>query len=79
MTLEQFNSADNKDRALTLGNGVCVAGRDEGEYKVLLYQLQQFYVEIFYHPRKKIIARYRGFEETDLLDKYLDKINLAFI
>jgi hypothetical protein len=77
MTLEQFNLSDDNEQTLALCNGVCVAGRDEGEYKVLLYQLKRFYVEVFYHPGKKLITQYRGFEELDFADKYLQKINLA--
>lgn len=77
MTLEQFNLSDDNQQAFALSNGVCVAGREEGEFKVLLYQLQRFYVEVFYHPAKKQIERWRGFESTEELEPYLQKIPMA--
>lgn len=75
MTLEQFNLSDETEQALAICKAPCVAGRDQGEHKVLLYQLGRFYVEVFYHPRKKLITDYRGIEEPDL---YLQEMELDF-
>ena len=77
MTLEQFNLSDDSEQTMALGQGVCIAGRDEGKYKVLLYQLRRFYVEVFYDPAKNMITRYRGFDEMEELDKYLERTPLA--
>ena len=76
MTLAQFNLADDMEQALAINKGICIAGREDGEQKVLLYQLKRFYVEVFYHPRKKLITQLRGFEEMEELEPYLDKKEL---
>ena len=76
MTLREFQLSDEAKQAEKLLDAVCVAGRDEGEHKVLLYQLDNFYVEVFYHPRKNLITQYRGFDSMAELDVYLDKVEL---
>lgn len=77
MTLREFQLQNDYSQAEKLMDAVCIAGRDEGEHKVLLYQLDAFYVEVFYHPRRNIITRYRGFENMDELDVYLDRNDLV--
>src|SRR6478735_8494326 len=52
--VNQFNSLDEEKQAIEICKSICVAGRDEGELKVLLFQIDSFYVEIFYDPRKKL-------------------------
>ena len=76
MTLEQFNLLDEERQAIEICKGVCVAGRDAGELKILLFQLGSFYVEIFYHPRKNLITRYQAIEEADA---YVKNIELEMV
>jgi hypothetical protein len=71
MTLNQFNLLDEERQAIEICKGVCVAGRDDGELKVLLFQLGNFYVELFYHPRKKLITHYQAVENADAYLKEL--------
>ena len=71
MTLNQFNSLDEEKQAIEICKGICVAGRDEGALKVLLFQIASFYVEIFYNPRKKLITRYKAIEHADAYLKEL--------
>jgi len=79
MTLREFQLTDENKQAQKLLNAVCVAGRDEGEQKVLLYQLDSFYVEVYYHPRQNLITNYRGFDDIEELDPYLENMSLAGI
>ena len=76
MTLEQFDLLDEERQAIEICKGVCVAGRDEGELKILLFQLGSFYVEIFYHPRKNLITRYKAIEQADA---YVKNIELEMV
>jgi hypothetical protein len=78
MTLNQFNLLDEERQAIEICKGVCVAGRDLGELKALLFQLHSFYVELFYHPRKKLITRYQAIEHADayLKELQLDTVEL---
>lgn len=77
MTLREFQLTDESRQAEKLLNAVCIAGRDEGEHKVLLYQLDNFYVEVFYHPRQNLITDYRGFDDMEQLDPYLESMSIA--
>ena len=54
--------------------GTFIADREDEEHKILLYQIDRFYVEVFYHKEYNVIRRYRPFASTDQLEPYLDKI-----
>ncbi|MEI6948879.1 hypothetical protein V9K67_16955 [Paraflavisolibacter sp. H34] len=54
-----------------------IAERDNGTYWILLYQLETFYVELYYHREKGEIAGLRPFTGTDQLEPYLEQICLA--
>lgn len=80
MTLYQFNAMDENQQARVIWEqGVAVAGREEGNYKLLLYQIDGFYVEIWYHSIKNDISRFKTFASTAPLDPYLEKIPLQSI
>ena len=76
MTLREFQLIDAQQQAEKLLDAVCIAGRDEADQKVLLYQLDSFYVEVYYHPRRNLITQYKSFDDLDKLDVYLDKVEL---
>ena len=57
-------------------NGVFLDRRKEGFYNILLFQLDDFYTEIYYHAHFNVIIKIVSFNDTDLLTPYLDKINL---
>ena len=77
MTLYQFNVLSKKQQAeLTFYEGKFVDDRIEDDFKVLLYQLYSFYVEMYYNQKENRIVRLRNFSSTTQLDPYLYKINL---
>ena len=76
MTLDQFNLLDEERQAIEICKGVCVAGRDKGELKILLFQLYSFYVELFYHPRKRLILQYQAIEHAD---RYLKQFDMSLV
>ena len=76
MTLDQFNLLDDEQQAVLICKGVCIAGRDENGLKVLLFQLGCFYVEVYYHPSKRLIVKYKAIEHAD---KYLKEFDLALV
>ena len=43
---------------------------------VLLYQLENFYVEVFYTKHRCYVSRLHCFTSTALLDPYLDEIDV---
>jgi hypothetical protein len=76
MTLYEFNQLDEMEQAEALWNGVFIADREDDEHKILLYQIDGFYVEVFYHKEYNVIRRFRSFSSTNPLDPYLDKIDI---
>ena len=76
MTLYEFNMLDEMEQAEVIGDAVCIDGRDDGEHLILLYQIDGFYVEMFYHRKYNAINELRSFECTEQLEPYLCKIDL---
>jgi hypothetical protein len=61
-------------------NGEQIGRRKEDDYLVLLYQVEGFYVEVFYHRKERVIKRYLSFDCSDRrLDTYLEKIDISVI
>ena len=74
MTLYQFIRMDEMEQGEALWeHGVHIADRDEGEHKLILYQIDAFYVEVWYHKEYNVVRKYRSFLSTDELEPYLGK------
>lgn len=58
-------------------NGEQIGRRKEKEFLILLYQVEGFYVEVYYNTKYKEIEKYLGFECTDKLEPYISHIDLA--
>lgn len=76
MTLEGFTALDHEHQMEATMTGVCVGGRTEGRYMVLLYQMSAFYVEVWYNKMHHFISDMIAFESTDRLSPYLEKVQL---
>ena len=59
-------------------NGEQIGRRKENDYLILLYQVEGFYVEVFYHRKERMIKRYLSFDCADKrLDAYLEKLDIS--
>lgn len=77
MTLYQYNLLDRTDQACVLWNkGVFLGERRQEQYKIALYQIEGFYVELFYHAEDNAITRLRSFRSVDQLRPYLERISV---
>lgn len=76
MTVYEFLAFDEMEQAEAVWSGTLLATRTEGKHQVLLYAIDSFYVEVFYHPEYNVIRKLRPFRETSLLEPYLDQIDL---
>jgi hypothetical protein len=76
MNIKDFLALDYTGQMEATSNGICVAGRDENFFKVLLYQLNDFYIEVYYHKFYNYISEFIAFDSTDKLDPYLKRISL---
>ena len=78
MTLYEFRALDLHKQAETVWEqGVFVAKREEGAYKLMLYQLPSFYVEVWYLPVNNKIDGLRSFISTGPLEPYLQEIDVT--
>jgi hypothetical protein len=60
-------------------HGVYVGKRKVDDQTVVLFQLHGFYVEVYYKQYRKIIDRIVTSDNTDILQPYLDQINIRDI
>lgn len=79
MTLYQFNSLDEMEQQEAIWEGVHIADREYDEHKILLYQIDAFYVEVYYHKEHNVIRHYRSFANVEQLEPYLAEINFEEI
>ncbi len=80
MTLFDFKLLENSEKIDVLyEQGVYIGKRREGNGTVLLYQLESFYVEVFYKKHRRYVARVHCFSSTALLDPYLEQIHVAYL
>ena len=74
----QFNCLDEVRQIEVLWSaGVLIGSRQEGFHKILLYQIDAFYVEVFYQYFKGKMVKTKSFVDTDQLDPYLSNINIG--
>lgn len=79
MTEKQFNNLSEDEQSdVICRKGVLISLRKENEQKVLLYQIDSFYAEVFYHPVINVI-NIESFSGTEKLQPYLKQIDLAGI
>ena len=79
MTLRDFIAMDEMEQQEAIWEGIHIADRSDEEHNILLYQIDSFYVEVFYHREYNVIRRYRPFIETEQLKPYLGQIDISAI
>ncbi len=57
--------------------GVFLAERDTSFYNIRLYQVENFYVELYCHTHFNVIVRSKCFVSTSSLNPYLEAIDIA--
>lgn len=78
MTLYQYKLLGAaQQQELLWEHGALVAEQHEGIYLRMLYQLESFYVELWYHRQCNTIRKWCSFSSTDLLTSYLETIDLS--
>ena len=78
MTLTQFNKlpTEQQQKAVLI-NGVFLAERKDPPLRMMLYDMGNFYVEVFFLSRYNKVAWFNGFKSTKKLEPYLQKIDIA--
>jgi hypothetical protein len=60
-------------------DGVYIGKRKEENLTVLLYQIDSFYVEVYYRKYRCYVSRLRCFTSTVFLDPYLEQIDVEYL
>lgn len=78
MTLNQFNqlSIEEQQQAV-LRNGIFLAERKDSPLRMMLYDMGNFYVEVFFLSRFNKVAWFNAFDEMEKLEPYLAKIDVS--
>ena len=80
MTLNDFTLLTDKEKiGLLYEHGVYVGKRKTGKTTTLLFQLENFYAEVFYRRYRREVERINCFEETTRIDPYLTEIHVEHL
>ncbi|NTS42314.1 hypothetical protein HRG84_15540 [Flavisolibacter sp. BT320] len=76
MTYQEFNLLSYSEKIEATKKASHVMSLQDEQYFRFLYQLNGFYIEVFYHKELNFISALQGFMDCNLLTPYLDKIDL---
>ena len=58
-------------------NRIFLEEREDGPFRIMLYQLEGFYVEVYFFKRYNKVAFFKAFSNTADLQPYLQQIDVA--
>lgn len=67
----------DEQQDVVLKEGIFLAEREDGPFRVMLYQLNYYYVEVYFVNRYNKVSFFKTFENTETLKPYLKKIDLT--
>lgn len=76
MNTTEFLDLSIDERIYAADRAVCLWGRACGTQYVLLYQLDGFYLEVFYDKVLRLVVDIQAFDDMDRLDPYLQQMNI---
>lgn len=78
MTLDEFTLLNEAKQAQTLlKKGIFLTERLYKNFSILLYQLDNFYVEVYHNLRFDVMQGMRCFEDDEALQPYLESIDIS--
>lgn len=78
MIIQQFDTLSKEaQQAELLKNGTFLAERHDGPFRIMLYQLDGFYVEVYFFNLYNKVAFFQTFEDTDALQPYLSSMDVS--
>jgi hypothetical protein len=72
MTILDFIALDDEQQATVLDQGSVLASREENNYKIFLYKMPHFFVEVYFNKTYNLIQTIRPFQTSALLKQYFD-------
>ncbi|MEO6329850.1 MAG: hypothetical protein ABIO55_13005 [Ginsengibacter sp.] len=78
MTLYEYNHLDQAEQFEVLyKSGVHISDRADSDYCIILFQLDSFYVELYFHIERNTLKKLRSFSNVDFIKPYLEQIDLS--
>jgi len=78
MTLDEFTLLNETKQAETLlKRGIYLADRLYKNFSIILYQLDNFYVEVYHNLRFDVMQGMRCFQDEEALQPYLESIDIS--
>jgi hypothetical protein len=78
VTLYQFKVLELNEQAQAVWeHGEHVATRMTAKYKILLWVVNEFYVEMFYNYHDNKIEKIRSFRNPEIIEPYLNQIDIS--
>lgn len=75
--IQQFDTLSKEEQQQELlKSGIFLAEREDGPFRIMLYQLNGFYVEVYFFNLYNKVAFFQTFEDTEALQPYLEQINV---
>jgi hypothetical protein len=76
MKVSEFESLTYESKLKATKQAVYIDSRQTDSHQVFLYQLNGFYIEVFYQNDYNFVSNIRGFDDLTLLEPYLQKIDI---
>ncbi|MDN3583405.1 hypothetical protein [Mucilaginibacter flavus] len=77
MTSDDFRTLSYTDKTEAVLTGTYLAARSDEHYFIKLYNVENFYLEIFFDSRSQLIIHFRAFEHTLFVLPYLEDLKIA--
>ena len=78
MNFTEFRLLDEMKQAETLiEHGVFLTERLYKNFSIFLYQVNDFYVEVYHNLRFNVMQGMRSFEDDEALEPYLENIDIS--
>lgn len=78
MVLDFFNTLPKKaQQEVLLAQGTFLTERTDGPFRIMLYQLDNFYVEVHFFNLYNKVAFFSAFESIEALEPYLETIDVS--
>lgn len=77
MIIQHFNTLSKQDQQNNLlKDGIFLAEREDGPFRIMLYQMDSFYVEVYFFNLYNKVAFLQSFTDTDALQPYLEQLDV---
>ncbi len=78
MTIIEFSYHEEKKQVeALLERGIFLTERLYKNFIIFLYQLDNFYVEVYHNLKYNVMQGIRSFEDEEALEPYLDSIDIS--